>query len=58
MGETGNTNRILMENHITPRGRVLLDKLVAPHPVKELPAFYKNLRFIIAYTKAHHLSMF
>ena len=58
MGETGNTHRILMENHITPRGRVPLDKLAAPYPVKKLPAFYKNPRFIIVYTKAHHLSMF
>jgi hypothetical protein len=58
MGERGNTNRIFMENRITAGGRVLLDKLVAPYPVKKLPAFYKNLRFIITYTKAHHLSMF
>lgn len=43
-GGPGNTHRILMENHINPRGRVLLDKIVAPYPVKKLPSFYKNLR--------------
>jgi len=42
---------------LTPRSRVLLEKLTAFQLVKKFPAFYRNGRFIIAFTSSHHLSL-
>ena len=42
---------------LTPRSRVLLEKLSGSKPVKNFPAFYGTRRFITAHTSAHHLSI-
>ena len=41
---------------LTPRSRVLLQKLTGSQLVKKFPAFYGTRRFIIALTSALHLS--
>ena len=43
---------------LTPWSRVLLKKLTVPHLVKKFHAFYGNRRFITAFTKARHLSLY
>jgi len=35
----------------------LLEELTGPQLVKKLPTFYGTLRFITAFTRAHHLSL-
>jgi hypothetical protein len=42
---------------LTPRSRVLLDKLIGFQLVKKFPAFYGTRRFITAFTSAHPLSL-
>ena len=42
---------------LTPGSRVILQKLTGFQPVKKFPAFYGTLRFITAFTSAHHLSL-
>ena len=42
---------------LTPRSRVLLEKLIGSQLVKKFPAFYGTQRSIIAFTSAHHLSL-
>jgi len=42
---------------LTPRSRVLLEKLTSFQLVKKFPAFYGTRRFITALTSAHHLSL-
>ena len=42
---------------LTPRSRVLLEKLTGFHPVKKFPAFHGTRRFITAFTSARHLSL-
>jgi len=42
---------------LTPRSRVLLEKLIGLQLVKEFPAFYRTWRFITALTSARHLSL-
>ena len=42
---------------LTLRSRVLLEKLTSFQLVKKFPAFYGTLRFITAFTSAHHLSL-
>ena len=42
---------------LTPRSRVLLEKLTGLQLVKKLPTFYGNRRFITAFTNARHLSL-
>ena len=41
---------------ITPRNRILPEKLTGPPLVKKFPTFYGNQGFIIAFTIASHLS--
>jgi hypothetical protein len=41
---------------LTPRSRVLLQKLTSSQLVKKFPAFYRTWSFITAFTRAHHLS--
>ena len=42
---------------VTPRSRVLLEKLAGPQLVKKFPSFYGTRRFITAFTSAHYLSL-
>ena len=42
---------------ITPRSRVLLEKLIGFQLVKKFPTFYGTRRFITAFTSARHLSL-
>jgi hypothetical protein len=42
---------------LTPRSRVLLEKLTGFQLVKKFPAFYGTRRFITAFTSARHLSL-
>jgi len=44
-------------NQLTPWSRIHLEKLTGPQLVKKLPAFYATRRFIIAFTRAHQLSL-
>jgi len=43
--------------YLTPRSRVILEKLTSPQLVKKFPAFYETRRFITAFTSALHLSL-
>ena len=43
---------------LNPWIRVLLEKLTLPQRVKKFPAFYEIWRFIAAFTRARHLSLF
>ena len=43
---------------LTPRSRVLLEKLTSSQLVKKFPVFYGTRRFITAFTSARHLSLF
>jgi hypothetical protein len=43
-------------NLLTPRSRVLLEKLIGLQLVKIFPTFYEIRRFITAITSARHLS--
>jgi hypothetical protein len=43
---------------LTPRSRVLLEKLTGLQLVKKFPAFCGTRRFITAFTSAHHLSLY
>ena len=45
----------LLTHSLTPRSRVLLEKLTVSQPVKKFPAFYGTWRFITAFTSARHL---
>jgi hypothetical protein len=47
-------------NHkcIPPCGSVLLEKLMVSQPVREFYAFYGTRMFIIAFTRASHLSVY
>jgi hypothetical protein len=47
---------MILTNLLTPWSRVLLLKLTGFSVVKKFPAFYG--RFIIAFSRAHHLSLF
>jgi len=47
----------LLTYSLTPRSRVLLDKLTGSQVVKKFPAFNVTRRFIIAFTTARHLSL-
>ena len=42
---------------LTPRGRVLLEKLTGFQLVKKVPSFYGTRIFITAFTSARHLSL-
>jgi hypothetical protein len=42
---------------LTPRSRVLLEKLTGSQLLKKFPAFYETRRFIIAFTSPRHLSL-
>jgi len=42
---------------LTPRNRVLLEKLRGFKVVKKFPAFYETRMFITAFTSARHLSL-
>jgi hypothetical protein len=44
----------LLNYLLTPRNRVLLEKLTDLQPVKNFPAFYGTRRFITAFTSARH----
>jgi len=46
---------LLLTYLLTPRSRVLLEKLTVFHLVKKFPAFYRTRRFITAFTSARHL---
>ena len=47
----------LTDSLLTPRSRVLLEKLTCLELVKKFPAFYGTRRFITAFTSAYHLSL-
>ena len=61
------TNKPAMSQHtnsisthkliLTPKTRVLREKLKVPQPVNKFPAFYATQRFITAFTAARHLSL-
>ena len=40
---------------LTPRSRVLLEKLTGSQLVKKFPAIYRTRRFITSFTRARHL---
>ena len=42
---------------LTPRSRVLLEKLTGSQLVKNFPAFYGSWKFITAFTSAHYPSL-
>jgi len=48
----------LVMNLLPAWSRVLLEKLTSSKLVKKFPEFYGTLMFIIAFTRAHHLSLF
>jgi len=43
---------------VTLRTRVLLEKLTDPQQIKKFQACYENRRFITAFTRSRHLSLF
>jgi hypothetical protein len=43
--------------YVTPRSRILPEKLTVPQLVKKFPAFNGTRRSIIAFTSFHHLSL-
>jgi hypothetical protein len=47
----------LVKDLLTPRSRVLLEKLTGLQLVRKFPAFYGTRRFITAFTSACHLSL-
>ena len=49
--------RILLTYLLTPRCRVLLEKLTGSQLVKKFPAFHGTPRFITALTSVRHLSL-
>jgi hypothetical protein len=59
-GQLENTalfNILQITYFLTPCSRVLLQKLTGSQLVKKYPAFYGTLKFITAFTSAHHLSL-
>ena len=53
-----NKRRIeIIVNLLTPRSKVLLEKLTASQVVKKFLTFYGTRKFITAFTCAHHLSL-
>ena len=50
-------NTYLLKYLLTPRNRVLLEKLTGSQLIKKFPAFYGTRRFITAFTSARHLSL-
>ena len=48
---------LLLAYLLTPRSRVLLEKLNGSKLVKKFPAFYGTRKFITAFTSARHLSL-
>jgi len=42
---------------VIPCSRVTLEKLTGSLIVKQFPAFYGTRRFIVAFTRARHLSL-
>jgi hypothetical protein len=44
-------------NQLTPWSKIDLEKLTGPQLVKKPPAFYATRKFIIAFTRAHQLSI-
>jgi hypothetical protein len=44
-------------NKLTPWSRGVLEKLTVSQLAKKFPAFYGTGRFIIAFTRARHLSL-
>ena len=42
---------------LTPRSRILLEKLIGLQLVKKLPAFYRTRNFVILFTSVLHLSL-
>ena len=47
----------ILNYSLTPRSRVLLEKLTGFQLVKNSPAFYGTKRFITTFTSARHLSL-
>jgi len=47
----------LLTHSLTPRSRVLLEKLTGLQLVKKFPAFYGTRRYITPFTSARHLSL-
>ena len=45
---------VFIASLLTPRSRVLLEKLTSSQPVKKFPAFYGTRRFITAFTRARY----
>jgi len=45
-------------NRLTPRSKVLLEKLMAPQLAKNFPAFCKTCKFVTPFTTACHLSLY
>ena len=52
-----NTTGINPKYLLTPRCRILLEKLTGLNLVKKFPTFYGTRRFITALTSVHHLSL-
>ena len=48
---------LLVTYILTPRSRVLLEKLTSSRLVKKFPAFYGTRKFITAFTNDRHLSL-
>ena len=48
---------LLLWRVLTPRSRVLPEKLTCPKLLKKVPAFYRTRRFITVFTKARYLSL-
>jgi hypothetical protein len=55
--KTAHTEQFIIDANLTPRRRVLLEKLTVPQLLKKFPAFYGTRRFITAFTKHRHLSL-
>ena len=55
--QTVGTERDRFTYLLTPRSRVLFEKLTGFQLVKKFPAFYGTRRFITAITSACHLSL-
>jgi hypothetical protein len=57
VGVMSENNSVNNTNLLTPRSRVLLEKLTVFQIVNKFPAFHGTRRFVTAFTSARHLSL-
>ena len=57
VGVMSENNSVNNTNLLTPRSRVLLEKLTVFQIVNKFPAFHGTRRFVTAFTSARNLSL-